>query len=252
MVRHPNITDVPVNAQTFNHALDTLHQWAADAEQRRSVSTCTVYTMMRALEDERILTALRAADMVTADGLPLVWLQRVRGQQSAERVYGPDVTLALCERTANDPTITHYFFGGLPGVPELLVAELRRRFPGIQIAGAFSPPVEEVGSQPKPEIVERLNAAKPSVIWVGLGSPKQDLWMYLYRPVLDAPLLIAVGAAFDFIGGTKQQAPVWMRRSGLEWCFRLLQEPRRLWQRYLVYNTRFVRQVISLYLQRAL
>jgi N-acetylglucosaminyldiphosphoundecaprenol N-acetyl-beta-D-mannosaminyltransferase len=97
-----------------------------------------------------------------------------------------------------------------------------------------------------------LNAAKPSIIWVGLGSPKQDRWMHLYRPVLDAPLLIAVGAAFDFIGGTKQQAPIWMQRSGLEWLFRLLQEPRRLWQRYLIYNTRFVAQVISLYLQRAL
>lgn len=248
----PNITDVPVNAQTFDDALNTLHAWAADADGRRYVSTCTVYTMMRALEDSRILTALKSADMVTADGLPLVWLQRLRGMQPAERVYGPDVTLALCERTANDPGITHYFFGGLPGVPELLVAELQRRYPGIQIAGAYSPPVEEVGSAPNPEMVELLNAAKPSIIWVGLGSPKQDLWMHVYRPALDAPLLIAVGAAFDFIGGTKQQAPVWMRRSGLEWFFRLLQEPQRLWRRYLIYNARFVRQVISLYLRRAL
>jgi N-acetylglucosaminyldiphosphoundecaprenol N-acetyl-beta-D-mannosaminyltransferase len=252
MVRHPNITDVPVDAQTFDHALDTLQQWAADTDGRRYVSTCTVYTMMRALEDERILTALKSADMVTADGLPLTWLHKLQGKQPAERVYGPDVTLELCKRTASDPNITHYFFGGLPGVPELLVAELERRFPGIHIAGAYSPPVENVGSAPNPAMVELLNAAKPSIIWVGLGSPKQDLWMHLYRPALDAPLLIAVGAAFDFIGGTKQQAPVWMRRSGLEWLFRLLQEPGRLWERYLVYNTRFVRQVISLYLQRAL
>jgi N-acetylglucosaminyldiphosphoundecaprenol N-acetyl-beta-D-mannosaminyltransferase len=252
MVRHPNIADVPVNAQTFEHALDILHQWAADTNGRRYVSTCTVYTMMRALEDERILAALRGADMVTADGLPLVWLQKFRGKKPAERVYGPDVTLELCQRTANDPAITHYFFGGLPGVPERLVGELQQRFPGIQIAGAYSPPVEDVGSAPNPAMVELLNTARPSIIWVGLGSPKQDLWMHLYRPALDAPLLIAVGAAFDFIGGTKQQAPVWMRRRGLEWLFRLLQEPRRLWQRYLVYNTRFVWQVISLYLQRAL
>lgn len=240
------LTDLPVPAMTFREAMQTLYEWAHDSKTRY-VSTCTVYTLMRAMEEDEVFTALKAADMITADGMPLVWLQRSQGQRHAERVYGPDVMLALCERTKGDSEISHYLFGGLPGVPEELAQVLTERFEGINIAGTFSPPLADIGEEPDDQIVQRLNRSGASVIWVGLGSPKQDLWMHLYRPVLDAPLLIGVGAAFDFISGTKLQAPVWMRRRGLEWLFRLLQEPRRLWHRYLVYNIRFVGAVLRLY-----
>lgn len=244
------LNDLMPHPLTFNGAVKMLSVWARDWAQPRYVSTCTAYTAVRGLEDPAIFTALRRADMLTADGMPLVWFQRLRGHRAAERVYGPDVMLKLCELTAGDPAVSHFLWGGLPGVPEALAAELSARFPGIHIAGIFSPPVGEVGTQPDPAVVERLNASGAAVVWVGLGSPKQDLWMALYRPVLTAPLLIGVGAAFDFIAGTKAQAPHWMRRSGLEWLFRLAQEPRRLAKRYLVYNARFVGAAIRSLLTR--
>lgn len=235
------ILNVPVNVQTLGQAVASLREWLALGEQRY-VSTCTVYTVMAAQDDPAILKALRHADMVTADGMPLVWLQRAAGHSEAGRVYGPDLFLALCEQTA-DQSARHYFLGGMPGVAEKLVEALYTRFPGLNVCGSFAPRVSETAAV-DPDVVERINAAQPDVVWVGLGSPKQDLWMYQHRPLLNASLLIGVGAAFDFIAGTKRQAPLWMRRSGLEWLFRLLTEPGRLWKRYLVYNSRFVLAVI--------
>jgi len=169
----------------------------------------------------------------------------MRGESFAERVYGPDLTLALLARFNGDPTVSHFFLGGLEGVPALLVQSLKARYPQLAIAGAFSPPVGDVGDAPDASIVERVNASGASIVWVGLGSPKQDLWMNLYRPVLNAPLLIGIGAAFDFLSGTKSQAPKWMQKRGLEWLYRLYQEPRRLGKRYLVYNAKFAAAVIN-------
>jgi N-acetylglucosaminyldiphosphoundecaprenol N-acetyl-beta-D-mannosaminyltransferase len=233
-----DILGVNIDAQTFTEATATLLRWAED-DGKRYVCTCPVYTLMMCRERPDVHRAVSAADMVTADGMPIVWLQRRLGAPPAERVYGPDVLLALCAATANT-NVSHYFWGGLPGVPEALVAGLTARFPGLKVAGMYSPPVGEVGTQPDPAVVDRLNGAGASIIWVGLGSPKQDLWMELYRPALNAPLLIGVGAAFDMLAGIKRQAPRWMQRSGLEWLYRLLQEPGRLGKRYLVYNPRFI------------
>jgi N-acetylglucosaminyldiphosphoundecaprenol N-acetyl-beta-D-mannosaminyltransferase len=241
MMRVP-ILDIPVDAQTLDEAVKTLADWAAQPH-KRYVSTCPVYTLMIARENPRMRLALEHADMVTADGMPLVWLQRRLGYSQAERVYGPDVVRALCQKTA-DGEIRHFFWGGLPGVAEQLVQQLQRTSPGLQIAGFYSPPVEEISDTPNPAVIESLNNANAHIIWVGLGSPKQDLWMSLYRPVLDAPLLIGVGAAFDFIAATKSQAPQWMQRRGLEWLFRLSREPGRLWRRYLIYNSRFIWSVL--------
>lgn len=194
---------------------------------------------MAAQDDPAVMDALRGADMVTADGMPLVWLQRAEGFHDAGRVYGPDLLLALCELTATEDA-RHYFLGGEPGVAEKLAAALRAKFPDITISGYSAPSVSGTVETADPDLIERINAARADVVWVGLGAPKQDLWMCRYRPHLDASLLIGVGAAFDFIAGTKRQAPRWMRSVGLEWLFRLLNEPGRLWRRYLIYNSRFV------------
>jgi N-acetylglucosaminyldiphosphoundecaprenol N-acetyl-beta-D-mannosaminyltransferase len=236
------ILDIPVDVQTLNEATNTLADWAAQPG-KRYVSTCPVYTLMIARENPRMRQALERADMVTADGMPLVWLQRRMGHPRAERVYGPDMMRVLCEKTASRE-IRHFFWGGMPGVAEKLAQQLRQVYPGLQIAGFYAPPIEEIGDVPNPAVIEHLNNANAHIIWVGLGSPKQDLWMSLYRPVLDAPLLIGVGAAFDFIAGTKPQAPRWMQRSGLEWLFRLSHEPGRLWRRYLIYNSRFIWSIL--------
>lgn len=232
------ILGIPVNAQTFEEAIAMLVTWSR-GNYPRYVCTCPVYTLMQAREHPQVGAALRGADMVTADGMPIVWVQRQQGFAQAERVYGPDVLLALCEKTAGSG-VRHYFYGGLPGVPEQLAANLQKRFPGLEVAGGYAPPVAEIASTPDVDTVQRLNYAGAHVVWVGLGSPKQDLWMALHRPVLEATVLIGVGAAFDFIAGTKRQAPRWIRRAGLEWLFRLAQEPGRLWRRYVIYNTRFL------------
>jgi N-acetylglucosaminyldiphosphoundecaprenol N-acetyl-beta-D-mannosaminyltransferase len=224
--------------QTFDEALSRLQTWLGDGG-RRFVSTCTVYTVMTAQDDPAALHALQHADMVTTDGMPLVWLQKRAGYAQAERVYGPDLFLELCARTANQPT-KHFFLGGAPGIAEKLIAVLEEKYPGIGIAGHEAPDVRRYPLEIDSGLVERLNASGADVIWVGLGSPKQDVWMDVYRPALNAPLLVGVGAAFDFIAGVKPQAPRWIMRAGLEWLFRLITEPRRLWKRYLVYNTRFI------------
>jgi N-acetylglucosaminyldiphosphoundecaprenol N-acetyl-beta-D-mannosaminyltransferase len=236
-----NLFGVGVDAQRFDDAISTLISWVRE-RRRAYVCTCPVYTLMMCRERPDVGQAVAGADMVTADGMPIVWVQRRMGY-TAERVYGPDVMLALCEATAGTD-ITHYFWGGLPGVPEKLADVLTARYPGLKIAGVFSPPVAPVPDTPDPETVARLNASKADIVWIGLGSPKQDLWMARYRPALDAPLLIGVGAAFDLLSGEKRQAPRWMQRSGLEWVFRLAQEPGRLARRYLVYNPQFVLLVI--------
>lgn len=239
----PNILDVPVDAQTQDMTLAQLQAWLRGGA-RVSVSTCTVYTIMTAQDDPLIMKALQAADMVTADGMPLVWLQRAFGFYPVERVYGPDLLVALCERT---PGARHYFVGGLPGVTERLMEALQLRFPDIVIAGYSMPTVSSTNIEVDAQVAAEINAAAADIVWVGLGSPKQDVWMWRYRPYLNASLLIGVGAAFDFVSGVKRQAPLWMQRSGLEWLFRLLQEPRRLWKRYLVYNPRFVWAVFRAY-----
>lgn len=236
------ILGVQTDAQRFDEAVTKLENWASDSTGRY-ISTCPVYTLMMCREKPDVMQAVNGADMVTADGMPIVWVQRRRGNAQAERVYGPDVMEALLARTANTP-IQHYFWGGLPGVADTLVQRMKSQHPTLKVAGVYSPPVSPVGNQPDPEVVKRLNESGANVVWVGLGSPKQDLWMKLYRPVLKAPLLIGVGAAFDMLAGVKSQAPKWMQRSGLEWVFRLAQEPRRLGRRYLVYNPLFVWHVI--------
>lgn len=233
------IGSLRVTVQAFSHAVHTLMTWAQEPALRY-VCTCNAYTSVLAHEQPALLDALNHADMVTADGMPLVWLQRRKGHAHAERVYGPDILLALCERTQQRP-IKHYFYGAEDGIAEQLAARLQSEYPDLQVAGYESPPqLPDESLAVDPQTVARLNASGAAIIWVGLGTPKQDLWMAAYRPHLQAPLLIGVGAAFDFLSGNKAQAPRWMQRRGLEWLFRLLSEPQRLWRRYLVYNTRFL------------
>ncbi|MBE2182893.1 MAG: WecB/TagA/CpsF family glycosyltransferase [Anaerolineae bacterium] len=230
---------VQTDAQPFAEAVDRLAEWSVETQARRYVCTCPVYTLMMCYERPPVMAAVNGADMVTADGVPVVWLQRKRGATMAERVYGPDVMQALCERTANTPA-RHYFWGGENGVAAALAAQLRSQAAGLQVAGSYSPPIAPLGSEPDASAISRLNDSGADVIWVGLGSPKQDLWMAQHRPYLNAPLLIGVGAAFDMLAGVKKQAPRWMQRTGLEWLFRLLQEPGRLGKRYLIYNPKFL------------
>lgn len=232
-----------LSAQKFDEAIDRLLVWAQDWDTPRYALSCASYTVTIANFREDMRQALYGADMLPADGMPLVWLQRQRGMPEAERVYAPDVMERVCELTAKLP-ITHYLWGGEPQVTEKLVDTLQTRFPDIQIAGYYTPPIAPLETKPIQAVIDRINTANPHIVWVCLGSVKQDLWMSMYRPYLKAPLIMSVGAAFNFISGSVPQAPPLMQRNGLEWLFRLIVEP-RLIARYFIFNPIFLALVLK-------
>ncbi len=238
-----DVLGVHVNALDMAAAVATIEGWI-DGGDRRYLCACTVHTVMESAKDPAFRRAVNAAGLRTPDGMPLVWLSRWAGHRQTQRVYGPDLLLALCARSAQTGH-RHFFYGGQPGVAEALVERLADRFPGLQVAGTLTPPMLPVGAIEGTETLDRLNSSGADVVWVGLGNPKQEWWVANHRPLLDTPVLIAVGAAFDFHSGRVRQAPRWMQRHGLEWIFRLTQDPRRLWKRYLVYNTQFVLAIVG-------
>jgi len=237
-----NILGVGISAITMQTALAVIDGWIARREPHY-VCVATVHGVMECQRDPALRRIYNRSGLTTPDGMPLVWLSRLSGFPSVERVYGPDLLLALCEHGL-DRGYRHFFYGGEPGVAEALAARLRARFPGLQIVGTYTPPFRPLTPAEDAAVVATINAAGPDIVWVGLSTPKQDRWMAEHVGRLTAPVLIGVGAAFDFHSGRKRQAPRWMQRSGLEWLFRLSQEPRRLWRRYLIYNPLFVALVL--------
>jgi N-acetylglucosaminyldiphosphoundecaprenol N-acetyl-beta-D-mannosaminyltransferase len=224
-------------------AVEQISNWI-EQRSRHYISVCTVHTVMEARRDPAMRQALKGASLAAPDGMPLVWLGKWLSGGEVNRVYGPDLMVALSELSVKQG-YSHYFYGGSAGVADQLARRLQQRFPGLKVAGAYSPPFRSGISLEEPEIITQINHCQPDIIWVGLGTPKQDLWMAAHRGLLQAPVLIGVGAAFDFHTGRVPQAPPWMQRSGLEWLFRLWQEPRRLWYRYLVYNPLFILLILA-------
>lgn len=196
------------------------------------------YNVVLSREDNVLARAHRNAFMVCPDGTPLTIVGWLRGQAQMRRVSGPDLLLWLCEAGLAHGW-RHYFFGGVPGVAEEMVRRLKERLPDLQIAGYESPPFKAASEEPDLEACQRILEAKPDVVWVGLGAPKQEYWACANAPHVPGALLMAVGAAFDFHAGRVQRAPAWMRQSGLEWFHRLISEPRRLWRRYVLFAPRF-------------
>jgi N-acetylglucosaminyldiphosphoundecaprenol N-acetyl-beta-D-mannosaminyltransferase len=237
-----NVLGVGVDPVNQDRAMAVIERWIATRD-RQYVCVSGIHGVMESQQDEGVRAIHNGAGLVVPDGMPLVWLSRLHGFGEVDRVYGPDLLLACCHRSLATGH-RHYFYGGGPGVPEQLIARLRTRFPGLQVAGGFSPPFRALAPEEDGAVVRQINAAQPDIVWVGLSTPKQERWMAEHRNRLDAPVLIGVGAAFDFHAGLKRQAPRWMQRSGLEWVFRLFSEPRRLWRRYLRNNPLFVWQVL--------
>jgi N-acetylglucosaminyldiphosphoundecaprenol N-acetyl-beta-D-mannosaminyltransferase len=233
-----NLLGVHVSAVALAGAVDEMTA-AIRAGAGGYACTCPVYTLMQGHERAEVRAALNGANWVTPDGMPVVWALQAMGAKGVGRVYGPDLLLALSEESARCG-YAQYYLGGAAGVAEALALTLQRRFPGLNVAGWETPPFRDQTQAEEVTMVERLNGSGAQIIWVGLGSPKQDLWMARFRPRLQVPLLVGVGAAFDFFTGRQRQAPRWMQRSGLEWAFRLASQPRRLWRRYLIYNPKFL------------
>jgi N-acetylglucosaminyldiphosphoundecaprenol N-acetyl-beta-D-mannosaminyltransferase len=237
-LRRPSrpILGMRVDATTYRAAADQIVTWARLSESRY-VCIAAVNNVMQARDDAAFRDAMNGADLVTADGMPLVWGLRWLGVREATRVYGPDLTpiaLAAAERER----IPVGFYGASPDVLAALLARVRQRWPSLDVAFAHSPPFGELSPEDDESIVDEMNASGAKVLFVGLGCPKQERWMASHRGKVDA-VMLGVGAAFDFLAGTKPQAPRWVRAVGLEWLFRLATEPRRLFKRYLRQNPRF-------------
>ena len=235
MTERVNILGVGVSAINMEQALATIDGWVA-SRAREYVCVCPVHSIMECRRSEEVRRTFNQAGMVTPDGMPLVWVARALGHHNVGRVYGPDLMLAVLRRERH----RHFFYGGGPGVAERLASAMTTRHPKLEVAGFIEPPFAPLDDLCTPAVAQAINAGSADIVWVGMSSPKQDLWMTRMRPLLDAPVLIAVGAAFDFHTGRVRQAPAWIQRSGLEWLFRLGTEPRRLWRRYLVDNPWFV------------
>jgi N-acetylglucosaminyldiphosphoundecaprenol N-acetyl-beta-D-mannosaminyltransferase len=238
-----NILGVGVSAVNMTMALDIIDGWVARCDPHY-VCVTGVHGVMESQRDEELRRIHNAAGLVMPDGMPLVWLSHLNGFPHVERGYGPDLMLALCGRSVTCG-YRHFFYGGAEGVPEQLAANLQQRFPGLQVVGIHSPPFRSLTPEEDKQVIQMLNQAAPDIVWVGLSTPKQEQWMAAHVGRVEAAVLIGVGAAFDFLAGRKRQAPRWMQRSGLEWLFRLLTEPRRLWRRYLVNNPLFVLLVLA-------
>jgi len=233
-----NILGVGLHPMRFEAALDLMERWIAERAGR--VVCFPGSDMLAACQrNAQLRNSLNAADLTATDGMMLVRLCRWLGAAHAERVYGPDVMLELCRRS---PGIgyRHFFYGGAPGVAEALAARLQEQFPGLAIAGTYSPPFRPLSESELVEDIQRINESVADVVWVGLGTPKQEVWTTKTRGRLRAPLVLAVGAAFDFHTGSVRQAPPWVRSAGGEWLYRLCTEPRRLWRRYSVQLVQFL------------
>lgn len=234
-----NVLGVGVSALTLESAT-ALVLTARNSPPLGYVCVTPVHAVSEACADPSFRKILNASFLTTPDGMPLVWL----GPPGVSRVYGPDLMLAVCD-AGRAAGLRHYFYGGAPGVAEALRAKLTAQFPGLEVVGTHTPPYRPLSANEFAALEADVARRRPDVIWVGLGTPKQERFMAERWRLLRAGLLIGVGAAFDFHSGRVKQAPRWMQRSGLEWLFRLCTEPRRLGPRYLKTNPLFVLRVLA-------
>lgn len=232
-----NVTGVPVTVGNLESVAAKIKETSLE-NAGGYVCIANVHQITEARRDPQLKEVMENASIVTSDGMPLVWSLRRQGHRDAERVAGPDLTLRLCEVAESDE-IPVYFYGGSPESVKKLKESLNKRFPNLNLSGCESPPMLPEKPPVDMEVVKRIRSSGAKIVFVGLGCPKQDFWMAAYSSHLHA-VLIGVGAAFDFLSGAAPRAPLWMQRTGLEWLFRLVTEPRRLWKRYLITNTLFL------------
>lgn len=238
-VEKVNVLGVGISVLDQDRAREFLFQ-AVRTGKRGYVTVTGVHGISEAQRDPELRRILNEALLDTPDGMPMVWMGRLQGHASIQRVYGPDLMLNLCEHSCAE-NLSHFLYGGMPGVAEELKRQLEMRFPGLKIVGTYAPPFRALNDNELVELQQCVREVRPDFFWVGLSTPKQERFMAQYMSILpEAKIFIGVGAAFDLLTGRVRQAPGWMQRSGLEWLFRLTQEPRRLAKRYLINNPLFV------------
>jgi N-acetylglucosaminyldiphosphoundecaprenol N-acetyl-beta-D-mannosaminyltransferase len=242
------ILGVPVAMVDYDRAMDVMDA-LVERRERGYVCAAPVHALMVARDDPEMLAALRASTLVVPDGMPLVWAANLLGESLSDRVYGPKLMQRYSDRCVERGHRVWLYGGRDQGSLVQLALSMRRRHPGIRIVGGYSPPFRPLTDAEETNLVAQINEARPDVLWVGIGVPKQEKWMARMRDRLDVPVMCGVGAAFDFHSGRVPMAPAWMQDRGLEWIYRMGQEPRRLMRRYLTTNPRFVgafaRQYVS-------
>lgn len=237
-----DVLGVGISAIDMQMAVDEIRRWIENRDQQY-VCVTGVHGVMESVRDPELRRIHNEAGLTTPDGMPMVWCAHSAGAEHTQRVSGPDLMMVLAERAVEEGW-TSYFYGGKEGVAELLAQRLTDRFPGFRTVGTHSPPFHELGAEQAHQISEQINSANPDIVWVGLSTPKQERWMARNIKSLNAPVLLGVGAAFDINAGLVRRAPAWMQKSGLEWIYRLMTEPRRLWRRYLRNNPSFLFRIL--------
>lgn len=237
------ILGIKVNPLTISESVQQIKRWISKGSTY-FVSVSSVNNVVSALKNHDLMKVQNSADMTTTDGMPLVWLLKLLGYKNIERVSGAEFMPAVLEM-AEKEGFSNYFYGCTNEVLETLKVKLRKKFPELRVAGCYAPPFRELTERENRRIIDIINEKNPHLVWVGLSTPKQEIWMYENRDKLKNCVMLGVGAAFNFITGKTKRAPKWMQNAGLEWLFRLTKEPRRLWKRYLIGNATFVLFVLK-------
>lgn len=235
-----------VSRLTWDRAVNTIIGWA-QARTSRYVCVSNVHAVVTARSDNRLRAAINGADMATPDGMPLAWLISKRGDTHQERISGTELTHKICAEAARHG-VPIYLFGSTGDTLRKLQATLLGQYPQLTISGSYSPPFRPLSQAEDDEVVGRINSLSPGIVFVGLGCPKQEIWMAEHRGRIHG-VMIGIGAAFEFIAGTVRRPPLWMQKTGMEWLGRLLMEPRRLWKRYFVTNSIFIALVAKEFLR---
>ena len=230
----------PFNLET---AVEQIDRWLSVEETGRYVCVTGVHGVMEGLRDPEIRRVHNTADACVPDGMPMTWVGHVRGHHDMDRVYGPDLMLSVLALAAQKG-YTSYFYGGNEGIADELKARMTEKFPGLRVVGTYCPPFRTLTEEERAHVITEVNRLAPDLLWVGLSTPKQEIFMEQFHHELNAKVMIGVGAAFDFHTGRVSQAPRWMMRSGLEWFYRLCTEPRRLAPRYLRNNPSFIWNIL--------
>ena len=228
---------VLIDPTSYSDVANTVIEWASSGNSR-CIFAANVHMLMEAYDSPDFAKIVNNADLVTPDGVPLVWMMRMKGARNQQRVYGPTLMLYVLEAAARE-NIPVGFYGGKPHVLESLTRRMQARYPKLNVAFSFSPPFRKFIPNEDESIVEQINESGVRILFLGLGCPKQEIWMAEHRGNFNA-VMLGVGAAFDFHAGVLPQAPAFIQKLGLEWLFRFLSEPRRLWKRYLIHNPRFL------------
>lgn len=225
-----DVAGVAISAVRVRDTIDTMQQWITEGRRDYIVLT-GAHGVVEMQTDAELRAINNAAGLVTPDGMPIVWLGKILGHVHIEKVYAPDIMHAAFAHFGQNGG-RHFFYGGKEGVAETLKQRVLAQYPGNQIVGTYCPPFRPLHDEEVAELTQIITDAEPDIVWCGLGCPKQERWMNQFRPLLNAPVLVGVGAGFDFLSGEKPIAPKWVQTSGFEWFYRLLSEPKRLWPRY--------------------